>query len=79
MDPTMERPYMILHFVALGILALFIMIGFLYRISAFLFFLAFTFMFLLDQSNYLNHFYLISLISFLLISSSYIWACSCYE
>jgi hypothetical protein len=32
-----------------------------------LFFLAFTYIFLLDQATYLNHFYLISLISFLMI------------
>ena len=55
------------HFIALGILAIFIGIGFLYRISAILFFLAFSYIFLLDQARYLNHFYLVILISFLLI------------
>ena len=51
----------------MAILALFIMIGFLYRISTILFFLSFTYMFLLEQSRYLNHFYLIVLLSFVLI------------
>ncbi len=55
------------HFIALGVLALFIMVGFLYRVSTILFFLGFTYVFLLDQTHYLNHFYLISLISLLLI------------
>ncbi len=58
---------MYIHFMFLGILAIFIMLGFLYRICTVLFFLGFTYVFLLDQANYLNHFYLISLISFLLI------------
>lgn len=56
-----------IHFYVLGILALFIAIGFLYRMSTILFFLGFTYIFLLDKTHYLNHFYLISLISFLLI------------
>ncbi len=55
------------HFVVMAILALFIMIGFRYRISATLFFFAFTYIFLLDETTYLNHFYLICLLSFLLI------------
>ena len=58
---------MYFHFIALGILAIFIGIGFLYRISALLFFLAFSYLFLLDQARYLNHFYLVILLSFLLI------------
>ena len=55
------------HFYALGILAFFIAVGFLYRLSATLFFLGFTYVFLLDQARYLNHFYLLSLVSFLMI------------
>ncbi|MFK7981361.1 MAG: HTTM domain-containing protein [Saprospiraceae bacterium] len=58
---------MYLHFIVLGALALMIMLGFFYRVVATLFFLGFTYVFLLDQANYLNHFYLISLVSFLLI------------
>ena len=55
------------HFWALGILGLLIALGFLYRLAMAMFFLAFTYIFLLDQATYLNHFYLISLISFLMI------------
>ncbi len=58
---------MYLHFMFLGVLAIFILLGFCYRIASALFFLGFTYIFLLDQANYLNHFYLISLLSFLLI------------
>lgn len=58
---------MYLHFAALGVLAAFIALGFLYRLSAALFFVGFTYVFLLDQSNFLNHFYLISLVSLLLV------------
>ncbi|MEE8043421.1 MAG: HTTM domain-containing protein [Pseudomonadales bacterium] len=58
---------MYLHFYVLGVLAAFIAFGFLYRLSAFLFFLAFSYVFLLEEAQYLNHFYLIVLISFLMI------------
>jgi hypothetical protein len=58
---------LIIHFYALGALALMIMLGAFYRVATALFFLGFTYVFLLEQSQYLNHFYLISLISFLLI------------
>ncbi len=51
----------------LGILAIFISIGFLYRISTILFFCGFTYTYLLEQGRYLNHFYLVVLISFVLI------------
>ncbi|MHC4990110.1 MAG: HTTM domain-containing protein [Planctomycetota bacterium] len=55
------------HFVIMGVLALCILFGLFYRLSTILFFLAFTYMFLLDQTRYLNHFYLVSLVSFLMI------------
>ena len=55
------------HFYALGILAVCILLGFFYRIAATLFFFGFTYLFLLDQTRYLNHLYLIVLLSFLLI------------
>lgn len=55
------------HCVVLGILALFIVVGFLYRISAALLFLGHTYIFLLDEGRYQNHDYLICLFSFLLI------------
>ncbi|HXC51740.1 MAG TPA: HTTM domain-containing protein [Candidatus Limnocylindrales bacterium] len=55
------------HFVALGIAAACIAAGFLYRIAAAVFFAGFTYVFLLDEAHYLNHFYLVCLLSFLLI------------
>ena len=55
------------HFYGLGALAVCIMAGLFYRAAAALFFLGFTYVFLLDQARYLNHFYLVSLISFLII------------
>jgi hypothetical protein len=44
-----------------------IMLGAFYRISAIVFFLLFCYFELLDLTHYLNHYYLISLLSFLLI------------
>lgn len=58
---------MYIHFIALGILGAMISAGLFYRVSMALFFVGFTYVFLLDQSWYLNHFYLISLVSFLMI------------
>jgi hypothetical protein len=55
------------HFWIMGVLALGIVLGFHYRVCAALFFVAFTHIFLLEQANYLNHFYLVSLVSFLMI------------
>ncbi len=58
---------MYLHFIALGVLAGCIMLGLFYRVAATLFFLGFTYIFLLDQAQYLNHFYLICLVSLVMI------------
>ena len=56
-----------IHWIVLGILGLFIAAGFFYRISAALFCLGYTYTFLLDESLWINHGYLICLFSFLLI------------
>jgi vitamin K-dependent gamma-carboxylase len=58
---------MYLHFAVLGVLAVCIMVGLFYRAATVLFFVAFTWLFLLDQAYYLNHFYLICLLAFILI------------
>jgi len=58
---------MVLLFYLLGVLSIFITIGFLSRLSAALFFIIFTYTFLLEQVRYLNHFYLVMLINFILI------------
>jgi hypothetical protein len=62
-----EGEGMYLHFYFLGALSACIIAGFCYRLAATLFFFAFTYVFLLDQTQYLNHFYLVCLISFLMI------------
>ncbi|PWL29271.1 HTTM domain-containing protein [uncultured Roseivirga sp.] len=58
---------MFVLWLVLGLLAICITIGLFYRISATLFFLLFTYTYLLEQARYLNHFYLVILISFLMI------------
>lgn len=57
---------MYIHFFVLGLAAACVMVGFLYRFATPVFFLGFTYFFLLDQTRYLNHFYLVCLIGFLL-------------
>ncbi len=56
-----------LHFYAMVIFALMIILGLYYRTASVLMFLSFTYIFLLEQARYLNHFYLIVLVSFLMI------------
>lgn len=58
---------MFVLWLVLGALAICITIGLFYRVSATLFFLLFTYTYLLEQARYLNHFYLVVLISFLMI------------
>lgn len=50
-----------------GISALLVALGFKYRISIILFFLSFTYIELMDKTTYLNHYYFISILSFLMI------------
>lgn len=54
-------------FVALAVLGLCVAVGFCYRVCMTLFFLGFTYVELIDQTTYLNHYYLISLLSGLMI------------
>lgn len=56
-----------LLFALMALAALFITLGLFYRLATILFFLTFTYVELIDVTNYLNHYYFISLISFLLI------------
>ena len=53
-------------FALIFISSLFVMIGLFYRVSAILFFLSFTYVELIDKTNYLNHYYFISIVAFLL-------------
>ena len=43
-----------------------IMLGWKYRLSAILFFLSFTYVELIDKTNYLNHYYFVSIVAFLM-------------
>jgi hypothetical protein len=54
------------HFIVTGLLALLVAAGLWYRVAAWLFCLAFSYIFLLDKAQYLNHFYLIALLSLLI-------------
>ena len=56
-----------LLFVICGVSAFFVAIGYRYRLAILLFFLSFTYIELLDKTTYLNHYYFISCLSFLLI------------
>jgi vitamin K-dependent gamma-carboxylase len=56
-----------IHFAVVALAALGVMAGLWYRVSAAVFFLGFTYVFLLEQAYYLNHFYLITLVSCLLV------------
>ena len=58
---------MYLHVLALAVLAIFVMLGLWYRVSMALFFLGFTYVFLLDEAHYHNHMYLICLFSLLMV------------
>lgn len=57
---------MYLHFLILGVLAACIALGACYRLATGLFFLGFSYVFLLEQARYLNHLYLVCLLGFLL-------------
>jgi hypothetical protein len=57
---------MYLHFVAIMVLSLMIAAGFLYRLASCGFAIAMIYVFLLDRTNYQNHYYLICLFGCLL-------------
>ena len=64
---TLGSPGMYILFLVVIVAALFIALGFFYRIAAAVFFLGFTYVELIDVTTYLNHYYFISLIAFLMI------------
>ena len=55
------------HFALLGLASLGVALGYRYRLSITAFFLLFTYIELIDQTTYLNHYYLVSLISFIMV------------
>lgn len=59
--------WMYLPFIFMIVASLGIIFGALYRFSTTLFFLSFTYIELLDKTNYLNHYYFVSLVAFLMI------------
>ena len=59
--------YNYILFVVAIISALFITVGYKYKISIITFFLSFTYIELIDSTTYLNHYYFISVLSFILI------------
>ncbi|MCH8744889.1 MAG: HTTM domain-containing protein [Chloroflexi bacterium] len=58
---------MYIHLVVMGIFACFVALGLFYRISAAAFFLMITYLFLLEKARYLNHLYLVCLLSFVMV------------
>ena len=63
--PLGEFTYML--FLICGLSALFVSIGYKYRFSIITFFLSFTYIELMDKTTYLNHYYFISVLSFIMI------------
>ena len=58
---------MYLHFALLGLASLGVALGYRYRLSIAVFFLLFTYVELIDKTTYLNHYYFVSLVSFIMI------------
>ena len=58
---------MYLHFALMGLAALGVALGYRYRLSIIAFFLLFTYAELIDRTAYLNHYYLVSLLSLIMV------------
>ena len=58
---------MYLHFALLALASLGVATGYRYRLSITAFFALFTYIELIDRTTYLNHYYLVSLLSFMMI------------
>lgn len=65
--PVAPVPVMYALYGALAVLALFIAVGLFYRASAALFFIGFAYAELTDVTNYLNHYYLVTLLAGLMV------------
>ena len=66
--------YTYVLFIVCALAALLVAVGFYYRYAILIFFLSFTYIELMDKSTYLNHYYFVSILSFLLLflpASSY--------
>ncbi|NVJ21924.1 HTTM domain-containing protein [Myxococcus sp. AM011] len=60
--PVLPSEWMPALFVALGVLGTLLMVGLFYRVTVVLLFGVFAYVQLLDVTNYLNHYYLVSLL-----------------
>lgn len=60
-------PYTYALFIVCALAALMVAAGYRYRLGSILFFLSFTYIELIDKTTYLNHYYFISIVSFVLI------------
>lgn len=58
--------YTYLLFIVCAIASLFVALGFKYKFSIIIFFLSFTYIELIDKTTYLNHYYFVSVLSFLM-------------
>jgi hypothetical protein len=58
---------MYVHFAVLFVAALLVALGLFYRLAIVVVFLSYTYVFLLEKSVYMNHYYLISLLCFLML------------
>ena len=63
--PIDEYTYLI--FILCFISSFFVAIGYRYKLSIILFFLSFTYIEMMDKTTYLNHYYFISILSFIMI------------
>ena len=73
-QPLGEYTYWL--FFICGLAAFFVMIGWKYRLAIITFFLSFTYIELMDKTNYLNHYYFVSCMAFLLC---FLPANACYS
>lgn len=64
---VLPNQWMYLPFILMTLGAIGIILGYFYRFSVILFFTAFTYVELVDKSTYLNHYYFVSLMTFLMI------------
>lgn len=61
---VLPHPWMHAAFAALALLGVLIALGLFYRVAIVLFFALFTYVELVDVTNYLNHYYLLSVLAF---------------
>ena len=59
--------WMYIYYIVMGVMGLFIMIGYKYRITTLCFALMWTATYLMQKSSYNNHYYLLMLLSFIMV------------